>query len=70
MGIPRAFSATFSEASCWAAYNSAGSWTGRPTTADSEVMSHAVPLWRSSRVPSSVRLDWKMPAADRGRKSS
>ena len=32
--------------------------------------SYSTPARASSRAPSSVRLDWKMPAADRGRKSS
>ena len=62
--------ASASEAACWASYSVVGSAIGRPITADSVSMSKKVPASSSSRVPSSVRLDWKMPAAERGRKSS
>ena len=59
-----------SDACCCAAYSSVGSAIDRPITSDSVSMSYGVPSSSSSRVPSSVRFDWKIPAADRGRKSS
>ena len=52
------------------AYSRIGSCTSRPSAPASHSTSRSTPAMVASALPSSARLEWKMPAAERGRKSS